>query len=401
MIYFFIQVYESIVTHKIFLFELFVIYAWLIWLVKWKVSRRYKPHDRPALGLTTSVVIPVLNEPPELFIQSLQSIVANNPDEIIVVFDKLEKSQALRHIANKYATKVINCNVAGKRPNLMCGVEHSHGDIIISVDSDTVFSIGSIKKLIKPFNDPKIGGVTTRQHILDPHINIISKFCEWMENVRFNISMPAMSVTGGIGCLPGRAIAFRREIFENHKHDFLNQTFLGHKCDSGDDRALTSYALRDGYNTVLQKDAIVYTDCPVTWGKFIKQQLRWARSSQRETVRSIPWLWKRPFTFFCFTTDIITPIFFAIVALNMAYRFVTHTGYFDFPLHEAAIMALVGMNMSLGLRQYPHMLECKKDILYLPLYVLFMTFIMTPIRIWGFFTMHNSGWMTRTAVDDE
>lgn len=400
MIYFGIQLYETLINHKIFLFELFVIYVWTIWMVKWHTSRSYIARGESPMEHTTSVVIPVLNEPPEVFRQSLESIVTSNPTEIIVVLDKMENSTELEQIAENYADKVIKCDKAGKRPNLMCGVEHSHGDIIISVDSDTIFEPNTIHNLIKPFKDAEVGGVTTRQHILDPNINIISKFCEWMENVRFNISMPAQSVKGCIGCLPGRAIAFRRKIFLDNKNEFLNQTFMGRECNSGDDRVLTSFALRAGYKTVLQKDAVVYTDCPVTWIKFIKQQLRWSRSSQRETIISLPWLWKRPFTFFCFVTDIITPVFFAVVALSMVWTYITHTGYFDIPLKEAIVMAILGMNMSLGLRQYPHLLECKKDIVYLPLYVLFMTFVMTPIRIYGLLTMYDSGWMTRSQDDD-
>lgn len=395
MIYFGIQLYETIITHKIFLFECFVLYVWMIWLMKWLTSRHYKKYTESPEGLSTSVIVPCLNEKPNLFRKCLHSIIQSHPDELIVVLDKLDKNENLAKIAHEYTDMVYRGTIAGKRQNLVDGLNMSTGDIIILADSDTIFLEDTIKNLIKPFTDERIGGVTTRQHIIDSHRNIISKFCNWMETIRFSINMPAQSVHGGVGCLPGRAIAFRREILVKNSNEFLNETFLGVKCNSGDDRFLTSRALRDGWNTVYQSDAVVFTDCPENFTELVNQQLRWARTSQRETLKSLGWLWKRPFTFFCFVTDIITPLFFAVVVINTAINWITHTSYFDIPIHSAIIMSLIGMNISLGVRQYPHLVNNHRDILYLPLYVLFMTFVMTPIRIWGLLTMRNKEWMTR------
>lgn len=312
------------------------------------------------------------------------------------MFDKYNTDKKLVDIAKQYTDKVFICEHApGKRAGLACGFEHTPGDIIILTDSDTIFTKDTIKNMLKPFLDKSVGGVTTKQKILLSDRNIISKFCDWMENVRFAINMPAQSVYGSVGCLPGRAIAFRREIIEKHLDEFLNENFLGVQCNSGDDRFLTSMALKDGWKTIYQSDSVVYTDCPETWKVFIKQQLRWARSSQRETLKALPWLWKKPFTAFCFLTDIITPIFFTWVVIYTSVQIYLGISNFDIPLHYAVVFGIIGMNTSLGIRQYPHLLENKKDILYLPLYTLFMTFIMTPIRIWGLITIRHEKWMTR------
>lgn len=397
MIYFGLQLYETYLTHKIFLFEVFVIYVWLIWIIKWVYANKYNKYSGCVKDkFNVSVLVPVLNEKRDIFIKTMQSIALNSPYEIVVVLDMFNKDNHLLQIAKKYTDKVFICeNEPGKRHGIACGMEYTHGDIIVLADSDTIFEKNTIKNMTKPFLNHKVGGVTTKQHILYPNRNIISKFCNWMENVRFAISIPAQSVHGSIGCLPGRAIAFRREIIEKHMDEFLNESFLGIKCHSGDDRFLTSMALRDGWKTVYQSDAVIHTDCPVTWIMFIKQQLRWARSSQRETFKALPWLWKRPFTAFCFITDIITPVFFVGVVLSTIFNHIIGTTYFDIPLMAGIVFGLIGMNISLGFRQYPHLLNNKRDIMYLPLYTLFMTFVMTPIRIWGLLTIRKEKWMTR------
>ncbi len=400
MIYFTIQLYESLITHKIFFFEMFVVYVWLIWAIKWIVSRRYMQYYNDAPKQSTSVIVPCLNEKPHIFEKCLSSIKQNNPSELIVIFDKLDKNVELRTIAREYTQNVFDCtDRPGKRTSVVYGLNKSIGNIIVLADSDSIFLNGMISNLIQPFHDEKVGGVTTKQHIINPNKNIIRKFANWMEHIRFSITVPAQSVFGSVGCLPGRAIAFRREIVEKHVDEFLNETFFGAKCDSGDDRFLTSLALKDGWKTVYQSTAEVYTDCPDKWSLFVKQQIRWARSSQRETLLSLVWLWKKPFTFVVFVTDITTPIFFIFVVGVTIYQYFTVNLYFDIPLWMSLVMGVIGMNISLGLRQYPHLKICKSDILYLPLYTMFMTFVMIPIRIYGLVTIRNNKWNTRTEIE--
>src|SRR5208282_1848804 len=130
-----------------------------------------------------------------------------------------------------------------------------------------------------PFADPEVGGVTPRQRITDPTTSLLTRFCDWLEDVRSFGTLQAMSVKGQVGCLPGRTIAFRREILNKVLPEFMNETFLGFHKEVSDDRSLTNHTLKAGYKTVLQSTAIVYTLAPPTWKKFIRQQLRWSEGS--------------------------------------------------------------------------------------------------------------------------
>ena len=94
--------------------------------------------------------------------------------------------------------------------------------------------------------------------------------------------MPAQSVLGQIGCLPGRTIAFRRDVLERIMPDFLTQKFLGVVLEVSDDRTLTNLTLKQGYRTVYQSTSLVYTDCPTGLKKIAPSLLALAKAEGLE-----------------------------------------------------------------------------------------------------------------------
>ena len=91
----------------------------------------------------------------------------------------------------------------GKRNAIDVGLAECTGDIVVLVDSDTIWTTDTLRELVKPFADAAIGGVTTNQRIIDPDRNVLTRWADWLENIRVEYSMPAMSVLGQVGCLPG------------------------------------------------------------------------------------------------------------------------------------------------------------------------------------------------------
>ena len=201
---------------------------------------------------------------------------------------------------------------------------------------------------------------------------------------------------GQVGCLAGRTIAYRRTAFVPAVERLVRQTVLGVPQHVGDDRVLTNELLRNGWRTVYQSSAVVETDAPSDWPTFWRQQLRWGRSSQRETVLSLRWLWRRPVAFTCFATDIVTPFaLFAVLALAVAHALHGDAGPAGLPLALELPLGYLGMLASIGLRQIPRLRRAPRDIARLPLFVLQITFLMVPIRIAAFATMFHQGWTSR------
>ena len=169
--------------------------VWVVWLRRVQLSRRYRPFEGD-VSLTTSVIIPVVDEPEELFDEVLRRIVAQEPDEVIVVING-PRNEPLEQICERFDRVIWRwTEIPGKRNALRVGVETMLGDIAVLVDSDTIWTADTLPELLKPFADERVGGVTTRQNILAQERHVLTRWADWMESVRNEYSMPAMSVSG-------------------------------------------------------------------------------------------------------------------------------------------------------------------------------------------------------------
>lgn len=396
---------------ELYLFAVYSAIIWVLWALKVVLSSRYRPFTGRFEG-TTSVVVPVVDEPVELFRDVLRRMVNQRPDEIIVVINGAP-NRALSLVCEEFAPLVrwVHTPIAGKRNAVKIGTELSTGEITVLVDSDTVWTDGTLAELVKPFADPTVGGVTTRQRILEPTRSWITRWADWLENSRALYSMPAQSVLGQVGCLPGRTIAFRRSILMKVMHDFMTQRFLGVFLEVSDDRTLTNLTLKAGYRTVYQYTSLVYTDAPLKVGKLFKQQLRWARGSQYNTLRMLPWmLGHAPILALFFVTDILLPFLLWGVIAGWTYRAVTGQGYNfyagfleQYGLQSGVLFVLalmiVSSVLSMAIRQLRHLSEKPSDFFRLPVFILVSTLFLMPIRLLGFFRMaHASGWGTRAGA---
>ena len=380
-------------------FMVFFVYVWALWAAKTIAARRYRPWQEPARSLRTTVLVPVFNEPEAVFRRALASVVANDPTEIVVIVDGGDIDVAA--VALDYTEQVLVISKAGKRAAIAAGLRaaDSTTDVVVVLDSDTVWEPDALAELLRPFADPRVGGVTPRQAIFDVGTNHVRRFADWLEDLRYHLTVPAQSVFGQVGCLAGRTIAYRREAFEPAVERLIRQSVFGVELHVGDDRVLTNELLRDGWRTVYQSTAVVTTDAPSDWRTFFKQQLRWGRSSQRETFLSLRWLWRKPVAFACFATDIATPFaLYAVLALAVAHGFDHNPGPGGFPLALEIPLAYLGMLTSIGIRQIPHFRRVPKDVFRLPLFVLALTFVMAPIRLIAFATMLHQGWGSRPST---
>ena len=152
---------------------------------------------------TSSVVIPVVDEPVDLFRDVLSRIVQQDPTEVLVVINGPRNPELEAVCAEFPLVHWEWTAIAGKRNALRVGIEKVNGEVVVLVDSDTFWTEGVLAELLKPFADPRVGGVTTRQRILDPGPVFLTRWADWLESSRSLYSMPAQSVLGQVGCLPG------------------------------------------------------------------------------------------------------------------------------------------------------------------------------------------------------
>jgi hyaluronan synthase len=407
MLAFLLQADAWVNDGRLRMFAVFMGMIWLLWTMRVALARHYRPVHL-AWNVTSSVIIPVVDEPEDSFREVLARIVEQRPTEVIVVING-PRNVALEKICADFGILWRWTETAGKRNALRLGVGLSRGEISILVDSDTLWTPGTLEELVKPFRDPRVGGVTTRQRILAPGRNMLTRWADWLENVRAEYSMPAMSVLGTVGCLPGRTIAFRRTILVGCMHRFLTERFLGVFLEVSDDRTLTNYALMAGYRTVYQSTSLVYTDAPMSLRPLVKQQLRWARGSQYNTLRMMPWMVREtPLLALFYSADIVVP--FVLVGSYLAWGVAVLRGrttpmYDQLPLPHPgwqAALFIVGLSLSMTLlscaiRFGRHYSSRPRDLVHLPVLMLINVLVLMPIRVLGFLRMgHNAGWGTRS-----
>lgn len=111
---------------------------------------------------SVSIIIPSLNE--ERFIvqclRSLrnQSIVNKYPDKFEYILVDSGSTDNTVKLAEPYVDKVFN-SPRGKLTSRNIGTDISTGNIIVSVDSDTIYPPAWMNTLLKPFNNQEVVGV--------------------------------------------------------------------------------------------------------------------------------------------------------------------------------------------------------------------------------------------------
>ncbi len=376
------------------LFFVFYLLSIVILEIKLIASNLYKkPIDTDVTPPSFSVVIPVFGEPLNKFRYCIESVINAAPKAQMVVVENGSVSQ-YESIAHEFGAEYINIETASKREAIAQGVLKVDTDVVVLLDSDTIVTRDAIDKLLRAFADPMVGGAVPRQSIYWDSNNLVHRLCDWYEDIRFGNTTPGLSYFGQVPCLIGRLYAVRRSIIAKHLNEFTNQNVLGIHMETGDDRVITNYILQDGYKTVYDSSALVWTFAPDTVLKFAKQRLRWSRSSFRETILALPWLWKHPYAFFVMWSDIIMRWLFAAVIV-MWILGGHHFLYFS--LLQYLVFGLLGFFASGWIKQIPHLRRCPEDFWYVPMFMLWNTFILTPVEWLGNITCLKQGWMTRVT----
>lgn len=110
-------------------FLLFFIFVWLKWLIVKYFARQYVPFEKRH-SATTSVIIPVVDEPVDLFTEVLRRITRQKPTEIIVIING-PRNKSLEAVCKRY--KYVKCvwtKTPGKRNAIRRGMQYAKGDLI-------------------------------------------------------------------------------------------------------------------------------------------------------------------------------------------------------------------------------------------------------------------------------
>ena len=367
-------------------------WRWSVWLFKKSTSFLYKPKI-PSDDIHLhkySIITPVYNEDPKTFDQAIRSWIRNEPDEIIGVIDQTDNRciEVFQSIAKDYTfMKLIIATKPGKRPALAEGIKEARNKIVALVDSDTIWAENIRKSILVPFDDPLIGGVTTRQHPIERR-TIWQKITDIFWDMRNYYDLPAQTAMGqALSCLSGRTSLYRKDIITEDLDIFLNEIVLGRKKESGEDKCLTRIVQSKGWKTYYQSNAVIYSYAAPDFKTFWSQRLRWSRNSHNSDLISLweGWAWKHPFLAFHIIDRFISiftlffgPIFFGIAL------YLNH--------YILAVSILLLWMIGRGIKILPHLKRHPKDIILLPVYVI-INFMIAIIKLYALVTIRDQKWI--------
>jgi len=364
---------------------------------------RYRPappvtmEEAPSL----TVVIPAYNEG-AMVATSIDSVAAarypRGKLEIIVIDDGSKddtyehmKAAAARHPG--IVTLIKFEKNKGKREGLAAGFRQAKGDVVVTIDSDSVIEPDTLLHAAGALRDPKVGAVAGRVAVYNRHAGVLPAMLHVRYTLTFDFMRAVQSTYGTVYCCPGALTAYRTSIVREVLDEWLAQTFLGAPCTYGEDRALTNAIFALGYDAVYQRTAIVHTIVPVKYKQLCKMFIRWDRSYVREEIRFARIVWKRPLRSRIIAliettiTNFRFPIAYASLALLV--MLVARDGWVLVRV-GAAIGAMALFNMLYFLRT-----ERSWAFLYGVLYAYFSFLTLFWIFPYAALTVRSRSWMTR------
>jgi hyaluronan synthase len=349
-----------------------------------------------------TVVIPAYNEG-EMVARSIASVAQaryrRDRLEIFVVDDGSSDDTWLhiQHAAAQFPGLVTPLRFEhnrGKRAALEAGFRRGRGEIMVTIDSDSVIEPDTLLAMAGAFADPKVGAVAGKVSVFNRDDGPIPRMLKVRFALSFDFLRAVQSTYGTVYCCPGALAGYRTPVVRRVLDAWIGQRFLGRACTYGEDRALTNDILAQGYDCVYQRAAIVHTLVPTTYRRLCKMYLRWDRSYVREELRFLgSVMWKRP------------PVARAMALAEFV------VGNLRYPIALATsllLVALIPLRPELVLQFFSalllvsafHMLyylrgERSWDFLYGIGYAFFSTFALFWIFPYALFTARAQGWLTR------
>ncbi|MEV6178336.1 bifunctional polysaccharide deacetylase/glycosyltransferase family 2 protein [Streptomyces sp. NPDC052015] len=299
----------------------------------------------PTVTRPVSVIVPAYNEK-ECIANTLESLSkSTHPIEVIVVDDGSTDgtSEIARAAADKLGmrnVRVVRQENAGKPAALNNGVRSAGHDIVVMMDGDTVFEPETVRHLVQPFADPKVGAVAGNAKV--GNRNTIIGAWQHIEYVMgFNLDRRMYDLLRCMPTIPGAIGAFRR--------DAVLEVGGMSEDTLAEDTDITIAMHRAGWHVVYQEHAKAWTEAPGSLKQLWSQRYRWSYGTMQA-------LWKHRKSLtdkgpsgrfgrvgmpLVVLFQIVTPVFAPLIDVFTAYSMI----FIDFTAALLAWLAVLGVQL--------------------------------------------------------
>jgi hyaluronan synthase len=353
---------------------------------------------------TVTVVVPAYNEGIHVY-KTLKSLLASDyPSDkmTLVAVDDGSRDDTWTWIEKAYQENpdrivpLRQMQNRGKREALYRGFRSAPADVFVTVDSDSLVDQNTLRNLVSPFmTDERVGAVAGNVRVENSNRGALPMMMDTAFVFSFEFIRAGQSVINTVMCTPGALSAYRGSVLLKVLNEWLGQTFMGRRANIGEDRALTNLILREGYLTRFQKNALVYTEVPMTYRNLYKMLLRWARSNVRETIAMSHFIFKN-FRKESKTGARINFIVSGLLLSKGQLLWLVSVGFLLFDPTGLGMNFLFGLLIGATIPALFYILAYRSsDGLYVYLYTIYWFFSLSWVTPFALLTPHVSGWLTR------
>ncbi|WP_055629012.1 polysaccharide deacetylase family protein [Streptomyces hirsutus] len=222
----------------------------------------------PPVTEPVTVLVPAYNEAKciENTVRSLMD--SDHPIEVLVIDDGSSDGTArIVEAMGLPNVRVIRQLNAGKPAALNRGLANARYDIVVMMDGDTVFEPSTVRELVQPFGDPRVGAVAGNAKVGNKD-SLIGAWQHIEYVMGFNLDRRMYDILGCMPTIPGAVGAFRRSALVP----------LGGMSDDtlAEDTDVTMALHRAGWRVVYAENARAWTEAPETVQQLWSQRYRWS-----------------------------------------------------------------------------------------------------------------------------
>ncbi|MET4657458.1 cellulose synthase/poly-beta-1,6-N-acetylglucosamine synthase-like glycosyltransferase/peptidoglycan/xylan/chitin deacetylase (PgdA/CDA1 family) [Streptomyces sp. PvP037] len=222
----------------------------------------------PPVGEPVTVLVPAYNEA-KCIENTVRSLMASDhPIEVLVIDDgSTDGTARIVEAMGLPNVRVIRQLNAGKPAALNRGLANARYDIVVMMDGDTVFETSTVRELVQPFGDPRVGAVAGNAKVGNKD-SLIGAWQHIEYVMGFNLDRRMYDILGCMPTIPGAVGAFRRSALE---------PFGGMSDDTlAEDTDVTMALHRAGWRVVYAENARAWTEAPETVQQLWSQRYRWS-----------------------------------------------------------------------------------------------------------------------------
>lgn len=234
----------------------------------------FDPNYRPLV----SILVPAHNEE-GVISRSLESLVNTKyqPKEIIVIDDgSTDKTSVIASWYKQFGVKVIKKPNGGKASALNYGLVFARGEIVVTVDADSMITRSGIDEVVKAMSNGKIAAVSGNIKVLNNQ-NHLARVQQLEYVIGINMLRRCLDLVGAVMIVPGAFGAFKKYAIENtgyYDKDTLTEDF-----------DLTVKVLK-AYGAVgASTTATAFTEVPANWKSLYKQRMRWSTGTLQTAIK--------------------------------------------------------------------------------------------------------------------